>query len=236
MWKIATIGRGKHQKAWKQDNRREHNSNPLQLHSHVHAQSFQVDRNLGQRDSNLIGAAILNSVEWVALLSRRWPLRPLPQWRASFHLMNLRWDVDRMQLRYSHSLFDDLCKPRDCTNRCDTNEVEEPVPRALIWESLGAWISTWQVIKSVSSALAEWYSCVSSPNLIGGSLVESWVSESLASVCSKVRRVLYIDGQFLAMCPVLKQFKHGITTLQIFLNLYASICMQSECIAAIVVL
>ncbi len=27
---------GKHQKAWKQEIRREHNSNPLQRHSHVH--------------------------------------------------------------------------------------------------------------------------------------------------------------------------------------------------------
>ncbi len=34
--KIARIGRGKHQKAWKQEFRREHNSNPLQRHSHVH--------------------------------------------------------------------------------------------------------------------------------------------------------------------------------------------------------
>ncbi len=38
MWKIARIGRGKLQfeKAWKQEIRREHNSNPLQRHSHVH--------------------------------------------------------------------------------------------------------------------------------------------------------------------------------------------------------
>ncbi len=37
MRKIARIGRGrgKHQKAWKQEIRREHNSNPLQRHEHV---------------------------------------------------------------------------------------------------------------------------------------------------------------------------------------------------------
>ncbi len=37
--KIARIGRGKHQKrqkVWKQEFRREHNSHPLQRHSHVH--------------------------------------------------------------------------------------------------------------------------------------------------------------------------------------------------------
>ncbi len=34
--KIARIGRGKHQKAWEQEIRREHNSNPLQRHEHVH--------------------------------------------------------------------------------------------------------------------------------------------------------------------------------------------------------
>ncbi len=33
---IARIGRGKHQKAWKQVIRREQNSNPLQRHSHAH--------------------------------------------------------------------------------------------------------------------------------------------------------------------------------------------------------
>ncbi len=33
MWKIARIGRGKHQKAWKQEIRRVHNSNPLQRHN-----------------------------------------------------------------------------------------------------------------------------------------------------------------------------------------------------------
>ncbi len=39
MWKIARIGRGKHQKAWKQEillSRREQNSNPLQRNSYVH--------------------------------------------------------------------------------------------------------------------------------------------------------------------------------------------------------
>ncbi len=36
MWKIARIGRGKHQKAWEQEIRRVHNSNPLQRPSHVH--------------------------------------------------------------------------------------------------------------------------------------------------------------------------------------------------------
>ncbi len=36
MWKIARIGREKHQKAWKQEIRREQNSNPLQRNSHVH--------------------------------------------------------------------------------------------------------------------------------------------------------------------------------------------------------
>ncbi len=35
MWKIARIGQGKHQKAWEQEIRREHNSNPLQRHEHV---------------------------------------------------------------------------------------------------------------------------------------------------------------------------------------------------------
>ncbi len=35
MRKIARIGRGKHQKAWEQEIRREHNSNPLQRHSHA---------------------------------------------------------------------------------------------------------------------------------------------------------------------------------------------------------
>ncbi len=34
MWKIAGIGRGKHQKAvWKQEIRQVHNSNPLQRHN-----------------------------------------------------------------------------------------------------------------------------------------------------------------------------------------------------------
>ncbi len=38
MWKIARIGQGKHQKAWEQEIRRVHNSNPLQRHNeHVHA-------------------------------------------------------------------------------------------------------------------------------------------------------------------------------------------------------
>ncbi len=32
----ARIGQGKHQKAWEQEIRREHNSNPLQCHSHVY--------------------------------------------------------------------------------------------------------------------------------------------------------------------------------------------------------
>ncbi len=32
----ARIGRGKHQKAWEQEIWREHHSNPLQRHSHVH--------------------------------------------------------------------------------------------------------------------------------------------------------------------------------------------------------
>ncbi len=36
MRKIARIGRGKHQKARKQEIRREQNSNPLQRHSHAH--------------------------------------------------------------------------------------------------------------------------------------------------------------------------------------------------------
>ncbi len=36
MWKIARIGQGKHQKAWEQEIRRVHNSNPLQRNSHVH--------------------------------------------------------------------------------------------------------------------------------------------------------------------------------------------------------
>ncbi len=35
MWKIARIGQGNHKKAWKQEIRREHNSNPLQRQSHV---------------------------------------------------------------------------------------------------------------------------------------------------------------------------------------------------------
>ncbi len=35
MWKIAKIGQGNHKKAWKQEIRREHNSNPLQRQSHV---------------------------------------------------------------------------------------------------------------------------------------------------------------------------------------------------------
>ncbi len=35
MWKIARIGQGNHKKAWKQEIRREHNSNPLQRHEHV---------------------------------------------------------------------------------------------------------------------------------------------------------------------------------------------------------
>ncbi len=33
--KIARIGQGNHKKAWKQEIRREHNSNPLQRHEHV---------------------------------------------------------------------------------------------------------------------------------------------------------------------------------------------------------
>ncbi len=35
MWKIARIGQGNHKKAWEQEIRREHNSNPLQRQSHV---------------------------------------------------------------------------------------------------------------------------------------------------------------------------------------------------------
>ena len=33
--KVAKIGWGKHQKAWKQEIRRDHNSNSLQHHGHV---------------------------------------------------------------------------------------------------------------------------------------------------------------------------------------------------------
>ena len=40
MLKIARIGQGNHQKAWKQEIRREHNSNPLQRQSHVLHGSF----------------------------------------------------------------------------------------------------------------------------------------------------------------------------------------------------
>ena len=36
MWKIARIGQGNHKKAWKQEIRREHNSNPLHTHTHTH--------------------------------------------------------------------------------------------------------------------------------------------------------------------------------------------------------
>ena len=35
MLKIARIGQRNHKKAWKQEIRREHNSNPLQRHEHV---------------------------------------------------------------------------------------------------------------------------------------------------------------------------------------------------------
>ncbi len=35
MWKIARIDQGNHKKAWEQEIRREHNSNPLQRQSHV---------------------------------------------------------------------------------------------------------------------------------------------------------------------------------------------------------
>ncbi len=37
---IARIGRGKHQKSWKQEIWQEHNSNLLQRHSHVYICSF----------------------------------------------------------------------------------------------------------------------------------------------------------------------------------------------------
>ncbi len=40
MWKI---GRGKHQKAWEQEIRREHNSNPLQvIHMYIFARRFSL--------------------------------------------------------------------------------------------------------------------------------------------------------------------------------------------------
>ena len=56
MWKVARIGRGKHQKAWKEEIRREHNSNPLQRNSHVHftaeADNFRSSLILGIHNHN----------------------------------------------------------------------------------------------------------------------------------------------------------------------------------------
>ncbi len=39
---ITPIGQGKHQKAWKQEIRREHNSNPLQRNSYVHFREIKL--------------------------------------------------------------------------------------------------------------------------------------------------------------------------------------------------
>ncbi len=115
------------------------------------------------------GAAILNSVEWVALISR---MRPLSQWRASFRICGemwteCSWDISALPGDYSMIFASREIAPIVVTRMRSKNQCHA---RALIWESLGAWISTWQVIKSVFKFCISRYSSPNLRRILGGVL------------------------------------------------------------------
>ena len=144
-------------------------------------------------------------------------------WNVEIECNGELWEIPAIPVIWR--FFDDFGSPSDCTNRWDTNEVVEPEssrPRALIWEPSGAWISTWQVIMRVLElvpvcALVETMLAVHECSFSGVSGVSEGVwSNTLVSMCNKVWWGFWHClqrwrlGQFLAMCPGLKQFRHRL--------------------------